>query len=195
MGRAHLIILVIFCAWIGDLHADAAAHRALTMDRFKEQCEVDGNGKACYSYGRALWSTRGVAERKAAMHYLSRGCELKYDLACKSYHDHLVVTHYTRKNGSKLHACYSSKELDNAKFTPNVLPSGKINGQKITGIKPNSFWEDAGVKNDDVLVKVNNQSLNSMLELKLAFGNAGKKFGFELRRTDDTMTQFYDCDN
>jgi len=66
-------------------------------------------------------------------------------------------------------------------------------GQKIESIKENSFWAKAGLKEGDILVKVNNLPLNNLIETKKAFGAAGKEFGFELRRNGETITQFYTC--
>jgi type II secretory pathway component PulC len=83
--------------------------------------------------------------------------------------------------------------MDTAHFTSNSISPSVVMGQRIDSIKPESFWAKAGLEDNDVLVKVNNLPLNSLDEMKKAFGAAGKRFGFEVRRDQDTETIFYDC--
>jgi len=167
-----------------------------TLIRFREQCDNEGNGKACYDYGRAIWSTPEIRDRKKARYYFARGCQLKYEYACKVAADHATRTQYAHINSAGSHGkniCWSIKEMSTANFTSNSLSPTVIMGQRIDSIRPGSFWAKAGIHDNDVLVKVNNQPLNSIEEMKKAFGAAGKKFGFEIRRDQDTETIFYDC--
>jgi hypothetical protein len=167
-----------------------------TLIRFRNQCDKEGNGRACYDYCRAIWSTSEIRDRKKARYYFARGCELKYQYACKVAADHAVVTKYAHlKTGNRAgkNICFSAKEMDTAHFTSNSISPSVVMGQRIDSIKPESFWAKAGLEDNDVLVKVNNLPLNSLDEMKKAFGAAGKRFGFEVRRDQDTETIFYDC--
>lgn len=176
------------------LHAQTMSPRARSLARFKSQCDNDGSGKACYNYGRALWSTPGMMDRKLARKYLARGCELKYELACKAYHDHLTTTRYSHPSYENRDICYSSKELTTARLITTTFADAKVTGQKIDQIKNNSFWQKAGLQENDTLVKMNNMPLRTTAEAQKAFGAAGKKFGFEVRRGEDTLTLWYTCE-
>lgn len=172
--------------------------RAKTLQRFKKQCDDEGEGKACYDYGRALWSTPGAIDRKTAKRYLLRGCELDYKLACETYKDHssfTTRTHHHRRTVSSEEnhgSCFTTDDLGTARFASNVKGS-RIEGQRIDDIKPNSFWAHVGLKDDDVIVKVNNMPFNTTREVLNAFAKSGKKFGFEVQRENAPIVLWYTC--
>lgn len=194
MTRPLTFILLFFLAvQTHGLHADSP--RAKTLVRFKSQCD-GGSGKACYDYGRAVWSERG-GDHKTAMQYLSRGCALKYKLACDSTRDHSVRTRHTHRRNRDADApgavCFSSNELSTARLAPNPVSKSGVLGQKIDMIKPKSFWDKVGLQENDVIIRVNNMPFNSSQETMKVFGAAGKKFGFEVRRGGETITLWYTC--
>jgi S1-C subfamily serine protease len=173
------------------LHAGGS--RAKTYARFKSGCD-NGDGLSCYNYGRAMWSSH---RRKEALKSLARGCELKYKLACASYHDHSVTTHRVSKrrkfpDGSG-DICFTNNELNTAHFSPNELGQTGVHGQKIIGIKPGSFWDRTKLKENDIIVRVNNMPFNTSAEMLRAFSASGKTFGFEVLREGETTTIWYTC--
>jgi hypothetical protein len=186
-----LTILFVITLFVPALAAHAEGPKAKTNARFKSQCD-SGDGLACYNYGRAMYN---IGHKKDALKALARGCELKYKLSCDSYHDHLTVTHHARKKkkAGTGDICFSSSELSNARFTPNPVAKTGVQGQKIDMIKANSFWDKAQLKENDIIVRINNMPFNNSLEGLKAFSASGKSFGFELMRAGDTVTLWYTC--
>jgi hypothetical protein len=185
-----LTIIFSFLLCVLAYSAGALSPKAKTNARFKQQCDA-GDGLACYNYGRAMYS---AGHKKEALRGLSRGCELKYKLSCDSYHDHLTITRHSRKRkkGSG-DICFTSSELSNARFTPNPVAKTGVQGQKIDMIKSNSFWDKAQLKENDIIVRINNMPFNNSLEGLKAFTASGKTFGFEVLRAGDTITLWYTC--
>jgi hypothetical protein len=199
-ARAQTLIVLLLSVWAfffshPSYSAGISSYKLKTLARQKAQCDNEGIGRACYDYGRSMWSTRGIMDRKQAKIYFARGCELKYTLACQVLEDHSTISHSARQSdaGAGRKICFTAKELDTARFNPFPISPAGVMGQKISQIQASSFWARAGVEEDDVLIKVNNLPLNSMTEMRKAFGSAGKSFGFEIRRGEDIMTKFYNC--
>lgn len=136
-----------------------------------------------------------MGHKKEAVHYFARGCDLKYKLSCQSYHDHSTITRTLHKKikGATPSICFSKDELKTATLTPNPVSKSGVQGQKITDIAANSFWAKAGIQNNDIIVKMNNQTFNSTAEILKAFSVSGKTFGFEIVRDDETVTLWYTC--
>jgi hypothetical protein len=185
------IFVALLC--VPALAAHAVGPKAKTNLRFKKQCD-NGEGLACYSYGRAMWN---VGNKKEGLKALARGCELKYKLSCDSYHDHLTRTTHSHKQKKYADGtgdvCFSSGQLSNARFTPNPVAKTGVQGQKIDKIKSFSFWDKAQLKENDVIVRVNNMPFNNTLEGLKAFSASGKTFGFEVLRDGETITLWYTC--
>ncbi|MCB0308407.1 MAG: PDZ domain-containing protein [Bdellovibrionales bacterium] len=65
---------------------------------------------------------------------------------------------------SKVDATLSdlNKIIQDARMFPNVGPDGKVNGFKVAAIRKNSIFEQLGLKNGDVIHKINGTSVDSI---------------------------------
>jgi hypothetical protein len=197
VARPLIFIILLITLQIQALHGATGTHRAKLIARLKRQCEEEGSGKACYDYSGALMARGGTANHKLANLALARGCELKYKPACDVRDRRSITTRRAKRLSEDQEGtgsiCFSNKEESTARLTPNPMGKNGVMGQKIDMIQPNSFWDKVGLKENDVVVRVNNMPFNNIKEAVKAFGSAGKKFGFEVRRGDDTLTLFYSC--
>jgi hypothetical protein len=190
VARLLSILILFFAMQSSALHARNNSPRSKANQRFLAQCDA-GSGLACFNYGRAQW---GAGNQKLGKHYLSRACELKYKLACDTLADHSTTTrryHNTKDGGAEI--CFSNDELSTARFTPNAISKSGTSGQKIDMIKSNSFWARAQLRENDILVRVNNMPFNNQKETLRAFSASGKTFGFEVIRDGETITLWYTC--
>lgn len=197
-GLAKLLTLMGLCLITVLSHAALTSARARALTRFKKRCDA-GVGKACYDYGRALWSTPGYTDRKSARAYLLRGCELKYQVACDAYHDHNISSrtskHPRRPSGTSPGAqvCFSKDEMKKAAFSPLAIPQTPLRGQKINLIQLGSFWARVGLKENDIILRVNNGPFNTSQEALKILSTSGKKFAFEVWRDNESTTLWYTC--
>lgn len=169
---------------------------ARTNARFKKQCDDEGYGKACFDYARSRWS---ASDRKIAMRYFLRSCQLKYQPGCDFASNHSANTirksrQYSPKvNTGPVGKCFTKNDLTKATMSPNRISVSSVHGQKISAIMPNSFWSRVGLIENDVIVRVNNLPFNTPQESFTAFAQAGKKYGFEVLRNNETVTLWYSC--
>ncbi len=63
----------------------------------------------------------------------------------------------------------------------------------MSDIQKNSIWQNIGLKENDLLVRINNMPTNTQEDLVKAFASSGKKFGFEVERNGRTITLWYSC--
>jgi len=182
-------------SWAGSVTTNKA------RERFKQRCE-DGSGKACFDFAMSLWSPKGPeAEQREALSFAHRACALKYEAACDWSHQHSTHTVRIHKGDGKEPTsgegvgdiCFSIPQFSTARLTPFEMPAGVPHGQRIDKIKPNSFWERAGLKEGDVIYKVNNMAFNNSKDAMSAFSSSGTKFGFEVIRAEETITLWYSC--
>jgi hypothetical protein len=196
--RSCVLFLALLFLRGAGVFADISSAQARTLARFKSQCDA-GSGKACYDYGRSLWSVPGAVDRKKAKQFLARGCELKYQLSCDAYNDHnvLVRRHHTAQKFVRgvdaQGGCFTEGDLKTATLKANSTPKNKIVGQKISKIQANSFWYRVGLNEGDVIVKVNNLPFNTSAQVVQALASSGKKFGFEVQRNGETIELWYTC--
>ena len=199
MARFSLILFLTTLTMhlVPEVHAQPETTKRAQM-RFKQRCE-DGNGKACYDYAFVLWGRKTSARaQKEAMFYFTRACELKFMDSCEFLQTHGTKT--IRVAGKPAantdgvgEICFSVPQFSNARFSQNFPEPGKVRGQKITGIKPNSFWERAGLKENDIIYRVNNMPFNNSQEAMSTLSSSGKKFGFEVSREEEVITLWYTC--
>jgi hypothetical protein len=180
--------------------AASSAH-ARAQARFKNECDNDGRGKSCYDYARSLWSDGGHRNRALAKKYLWRGCELKFQLACETYHERSSYSNKTRVRTKSLPSalgpsgpCFTPAELDTAKFYPNMISATSVHGQLISNIAPKSFWDRVGFIEGDVIVRINNRPFNKSKAAIDIFASSAKKFSFQVERNHETITLWYTCE-
>jgi hypothetical protein len=193
------LIILLYTTAFTAANATVTSARAKSLLRFKRQCDDEGIGRACYDYGRALWSTPGVIDRKTAKVYLLRACELKYMAACEAYQAHSSFRTRVRQKplvptpGEAHGSCFTPDELGTARLSPNIMRGKFVQGHRIDNIKPTSFWAHVGLHEGDVISRVNNMAFNTSSEILTAFSKSGKKFGFEVVRGGDTIVLWYTC--
>jgi len=200
VARLSLILAILFLSVHADrVRAAVTSAQARTHARFLKGCE-DGNGLACYNYGRALWSTPGIIDHKAAIKYFLRGCQLKFELACQAANDHSTSTrksvlHKKTQPGEENASgpCFVATDMQAVIMVPHQIGSGAVQGQIMTKIKKGSFWERIGVRENDIVLRVNNMPFNTHEEIMNAFGTSGKKFAFEVERGSGPTTLWYTC--
>ena len=90
--------------------------------------------------------------------------------------------------------CFRSTDMKKANFAPHLLSQTIIRGQKITHIKKNSYWEQVGLKDGDVIVRVDNLPFNNAVEIKHALESSGKKLAFDIQRNEAAQTLWYNCE-
>lgn len=188
----------LFTSFCMTGHAAVTSARARAQVRFRKACD-DGNGRACYDYARALWNTPG-SDRKVSRKYFVRGCELKYAPACEAYTQHNAINRRTTRHTKSLPAsegpsgpCFTTADLESSQFHPNMISKSAVHGQLMTGITPSSFWDGAGFKDGDVLIKVNNLPVNTQEQILRVFNSTGQKFSFQVERNHELITLWYTC--
>ena len=194
---ARRLALILLTLLFYNVHAEISSARQRAWARFRAECD-SGNGKACYDYGRARWSTPGAIDHKISLKYLWRGCELKYKLACEAYRDHHdTIRRNARKRRvagykeSLIGPCYSAGQMKNIKFSTNLGPK---HGLHIDQIKPGSFWDHTGLMENDIIYTVNNLPFNTQSQAGTAMRSEGGKFVFQIQRNAEPVTVLYTCD-
>lgn len=200
MRRLALVFAIVFVSMqTASLHAIITSRSAHTLARFKKVCDEQGQGKACYEYGRMM-RREGGSKRKIGTRYVLRACELKYTPACEDYQANNV-----RRTGHPRHfktlptsdgpsgACFSAADLDAAKFYPNMISATGVHGQLINNIRAKSFWDRVEFKEGDIITRINNRPFNSTDDALEIFSSSGKRFSFEVERNHETTTLWYSC--
>lgn len=195
MSAARFGILLFLSASLGgEAHASS---RDKALYRFKVRCD-DGSGKACYDAGQLYWARReNHADRKIALRYFARGCQLKYSYACDIVAANSTTSVHIHNPNEKADGvgdiCFTVAQFGSARLIAHTASTGVARGLRIEQIKANSFWDRAGLKNGDIVVKANNMPFNNSREAEHALSTSGKKFGFEVVRADETITLWYSC--
>lgn len=199
MARSTLIFsIALLCIYGANSGAVITSTKLKKHARLLRQCE-EGNGKSCYDYGRALWSTPGAIDRKRAVKYFLRGCELTYQPSCGAAADNSTKSVRTnnrkplRPSEGAIGNCFSPRELDHVRLNQNAISASSVHGQRVSDIQKNSIWQNIGLKENDLLVRINNMPTNTQEDLVKAFASSGKKFGFEVERNGRTITLWYSC--
>ena len=200
MRRFALALALVFVSMqTSRLHAVITSRNAHTLARFKKVCDEQGQGKACYDYGRMMWR-EGGSKRKIGKRYVLRACELKFIQACEDYQANNALRSNHSRHKKTLPGsdgpsgpCFAPADLDAAKFYPNMISATGVHGQLINNIRAKSFWERVEFQEGDIITRINNRPFNSTDEAVEIFSSSGKRFSFEIERNHETTTLWYSC--
>ncbi len=133
------------------------------------------------------------------MDYINRACALGFKTACKTSTDINMRPKKSQKRKAGYYdnafhgQCFGDSDIYQAEFTPIVISATLVRGQRISHIKVNSYWIQVGLKEDDIVMRVNNKSFNTVAEIHSALRATHKKFAFEVEREGSLITLWYNC--
>jgi hypothetical protein len=178
-----------------SLHATANER---TWARWRSEC-ADGNGQSCYMYAQAQ-NSASAPDNVIARKYYARACELKYLQGCK-IHSNAALNRGRRRSPATTStteeftagSCQGFSQKSTVRSSTTTLPGGRQTGQLIDYIKPGSFWDRAGLMENDVVVKINGAPVGALGLGSTPMQPKDKRFIFQIRRGTEPGTVIYSC--
>ena len=169
-----------------------------TWSRWRSDC-ADGNGQSCYMYAQSQ-NSANAPENVVARKYYTRACELKYQPACKLV-SHAGLSHSRRRSIASYStteefvsgSCKGITQRSAVRSSTTTLPGGRQTGQLIDFIKPGSFWDRAGLMENDVVVRINGAPVGTNPLGSTVMQPKDKRFIFQIRRGTEPGTVIFSC--